>query len=351
MIQYWQEIDMDNKQKKILVIIGFVIGIVCLILSFVSDIFLVFGFLIIGASCFGIYYLNKQQKIDSNKNTVEEKAETLQDNKIDNQETPFSKSSSQSDDIEYKNYKELISNNFDISKTKTNFQCSLNVMALKQILENKYFKPEDLKFNINTKIAEFQDLGKRYFVESKFKNFVAIDLETTGLNYENDRIIQIAMVKVINGEIVDKFQSYVNPKRHIKQEASEINGIYDEDVKDEKTIKELFPSILEFINNLPIVAHNIKFDLSFLKNEYMRCFKKELPKYKSICTMKLWRTLYLKIQKQKVPSAKLYTLVLNLLDNDDIIEYQSNKHDAMCDVIATAKVFMKMYDENFKNIE
>lgn len=67
--------------------------------------------------------------------------------------------------------------------------------------------------------------------------------------------------------------------------------------------------------------------------------------------MKLWQTLYLKIQKQKVPSVKLYTLVLNLLDNDDIIEYQSNKHDAMCDVIATAKVFMKMYDENFKNIE
>ena len=228
---------MGNKQKKILVIIGFAIGVICLILSFISEIFLIIGFLIIGASCFGIFYLNKQQKIDSHKNTIEEKTETLQDNKIDNQIIPLSKLTSQSNDLEYKNYKELMSNDFDVSKTKTNFQCSLNVMALMQILENKYFKPEDFKFNINARIAEFQDLGKRYFVESKFKNFVAIDLETTGLNYENDRIIQIAMVKVINGEIVDKFQSYVNPKRHIKQEASEINGIYDEDVKDEKTIK------------------------------------------------------------------------------------------------------------------
>lgn len=250
------------------------------------------------------------------------------------------------DSYERKKYKELISNNFDLDSIKNNFQCSLLIMTLNQIKENNYFNHLDFNFNIDERINEIELLGKKFFNESKYNNFIALDLETTGLNPENDRIIQIALIKVANGIIVDKFTSLVNPQMHISSKASEINGIYDEDVKNNKTIQEIFPDIMNFIEKYPLVAHNAKFDISFLKNEYIRCFNKHMPYRKNICTMKLWKKLFFKFQNEDVISAKLNTLVINLLNKEEINEYQKNKHDAYCDAIATAKVFMKMYDNS-----
>ncbi len=250
------------------------------------------------------------------------------------------------DSYERKKYKELISNNFDLDSIKSNFQCTLLIMTLNQIKENNYFNHSDFNFNIDERINEIELLGKKFFNESKYNNFIALDLETTGLNPENDRIIQIALIKVSNGIIVDKFTSLVNPQMHISSKASEINGIYDEDVKNNKTIQEIFPDIMNFIEKYPLVAHNAKFDISFLKNEYIRCFNKNIPYRKNICTMKLWKKLFFKFQNEDVISAKLNTLVINLLNKEEINEYQKNKHDAYCDAIATAKVFMKMYDNS-----
>ena len=250
------------------------------------------------------------------------------------------------DSYERKKYKELISNNFDLDSIKNNFQCSLLIMTLNQIKENNYFNHLDFNFNIDERINEIELLGKKFFNESKYNNFIALDLETTGLNPENDRIIQIALIKVADGIIVDKFTSLVNPQMHISSKASEINGIYDEDVKNNKTIQEIFPDIMNFIEKYPLVAHNAKFDISFLKNEYIRCFNKNIPYRKNICTMKLWKKLFFKFQNEDVISAKLNTLVINLLNKEEINEYQKNKHDAYCDAIATAKVFMKMYDNS-----
>lgn len=250
------------------------------------------------------------------------------------------------DSYERKKYKELISNNFDLDSIKNNFQCSLLIMTLNQIKENNYFNHLDFNFNIDERINEIELLGKKFFNESKYNNFIALDLETTGLNPENDRIIQIALIKVADGIIVDKFTSLVNPQMHISSKASEINGIYDEDVKNNKTIQEIFPDIMNFIEKYPLVAHNAKFDISFLKNEYIRCFNKNMPYRKNICTMKLWKKLFFKFQNEDVISAKLNTLVINLLNKEEINEYQKNKHDAYCDAIATAKVFMKMYDNS-----
>ena len=63
--------------------------------------------------------------------------------------------------------------------------------------------------------------------------------------------------------------------------------------------------------------------------------------------MKLWKVLYCHFQGENPPSAKLSTLVTNLLNKEDIKEYYENNHDACFDAVATAKVFMKMYDENY----
>lgn len=249
--------------------------------------------------------------------------------------------------IELNKYIELKSNNFDLSTAECNFQCSLTVIALKQIKENKNFKNTDFGFDIDERINEFTQKGCDYFQNSKMNSFVALDIETTGLSRENDRIIQIAMVKVENGNVVDTYNKYVNPQKHISAAASEVNGIYDSDVADEKIIKQLFPEIWDFIGKLPIVAHNASFDMGFLRNEWNRCFDEDFPKHKDICTMKLWRLLFKYFQEVDPPSSKLVTLVTNLLEKDDIKKYHENAHNALCDALLTAKVFMKMYDDNY----
>lgn len=238
-------------------------------------------------------------------------------------------------------YNQLIKGDYELNN-KSNFECSLLIKNLYEIKNNELYKQEDLPFNIDERINELNTLGRSKFLNSKYKSFISLDLETTGLSRENDRIIQIAMIKVINGNIVDKYDSYVNPKKHISESASEVNHIYDYDVCNERTIKEIFPEILSFIDGLPIIAHNASFDIGFLECEYFRSFKETIPELNSICTMKLWKKRFNQIYNEAPFSAKLCTLVDALLYEEDIKEYRSNSHDAYCDALATAKVFMKM---------
>lgn len=318
---------LDKKTKNI-------ISLLCLVCGFVFIIIGIFYYylLIVGIPCFIFGFIfdnwNKKSEESTTQNTTFDYDKHLAENELNK-------------------YNELKSNDFNVASVTCNFECSLNVMALKQIKENKNYNANDFSFNIDERISEYAEQSKKFFQSSKFKNFIALDLETTGKDKEEDRIIQIALVKVENGEIVDTYNKFVNPKKHISAEASEVNGIYDSDVKNEKTIKQLFPEIFDFIGNLPIVAHNASFDMGFLRNEWYRYFDDNFPKHKDICTMKLWKTLYNHFQEENPPSSKLSTLVTNLLNEEDIKNYYENNHDACCDAIATAKVFMKMYDENY----
>ena len=108
--------------------------------------------------------------------------------------------------------------------------------------------------------------------------------------------------------------------------------------------------MFEFIDNLPIVAHNAQFDFGFLRNEYYRNFSDNFPKHKDLCTMQLWKFLYSSFQHDMPESSTLSTLVHCLLDDDDIKYYTQNKHDAFCDAMVTAKIFMKIYDDNYLNV-
>ena len=79
------------------------------------------------------------------------------------------------------------------------------------------------------------------------QDYVCLDLETTGLDPKTDKIIEIGAVKVRNGEIVDSFQSFVNPGRMLPAKIIELTGIHDEDLKDAPSIEEVLPLFLEFV--------------------------------------------------------------------------------------------------------
>jgi len=113
--------------------------------------------------------------------------------------------------------------------------------------------------------------------------FVVLDFETTGLSPANDRVIEIGMVRTdASGNPLSYWSSLVNPQRAV--EAIEIHGISDADVAGAPTFENLFDDIFRRIQGQVLVAHNAKFDMSFLKTEMARTGW-ELPKTPTICTM------------------------------------------------------------------
>lgn len=95
--------------------------------------------------------------------------------------------------------------------------------------------------------------------------YVVFDIETTGLSYKNDKIIEIGAVKIKEGKVIDKYSTFVNPKKVIPDKIVELTGIYDYMVKDAPTIEEVLPKFIDFIEDSILVAHNANFDVSFIK--------------------------------------------------------------------------------------
>jgi len=94
---------------------------------------------------------------------------------------------------------------------------------------------------------------------------VSLDIETSGLSKEKDKIIEIGLIKFKGEEIIDSFKSLVNPEIEVPYEVLSITGIKQLELKKAPKFQELKDKIKQFINNYPIVGHNIKFDLDFLE--------------------------------------------------------------------------------------
>ncbi len=108
--------------------------------------------------------------------------------------------------------------------------------------------------------------------------YVAVDLETTGLNPKMDRIIEIGAIKVKNGIVQDMFHKLINPERKIGEFVEHLTGITEDMVKDAPKISEVLPEFLAFVGDAPLVGHNLMFDYSFLKRNVLNVggtFEKE----------------------------------------------------------------------------
>lgn len=101
-------------------------------------------------------------------------------------------------------------------------------------------------------------------------DFVAFDVETTGLDFKNDRIIEIGAVKFINGKPQDEFSSFVNCGRTIPPYITELTSISNEDIASAPSFGEIVDSLLQFIGTLPLCGHQIEFDSTFLNEELKR---------------------------------------------------------------------------------
>lgn len=122
------------------------------------------------------------------------------------------------------------------------------------------------------------------------KSIAFVDLETTGTRAFHDRIIEIGIVKVEDNKIVDTYHSLVNPETYLPPIITTITGIVAKDLENAPTFRQIKHDVLEQLVDSVFVAHNVRFDYSFLKNEFLR---EEISfSSRHFCTVRLSRLLF-----------------------------------------------------------
>jgi DNA polymerase-3 subunit epsilon len=163
--------------------------------------------------------------------------------------------------------------------------------------------------------------------------FAILDFETTGTSAKYNRVIEVGVVKLKNKKIIDKYQTFIDPGTEIPPYITDITGITDADIIGAPSFEDIIPSLLQFIGDSILTAHNLPFDLSFLTTELSRAGYESIQNQK-LCTLKLARRLY-----PELKSKSLGNLVKHFHFRN------SSAHRALGDATATAKVLVKMIEK------
>ncbi|MBP3337943.1 MAG: 3'-5' exonuclease [Lachnospiraceae bacterium] len=129
-------------------------------------------------------------------------------------------------------------------------------------------------------------------------SYILLDLETTGLSAKEDAIIEIGALKVVDGKIVDKIETFINPARKIPHRITEVTGINDEMVENAPYIAEVIADVVKFLQGFTIIGHNVMFDYSFLKRTAVN--HKYTLETKVIDTLKISRQLLTDLPKKSL---------------------------------------------------
>jgi len=160
--------------------------------------------------------------------------------------------------------------------------------------------------------------------------YVVVDIETTGLKPAEAEVIEIAAIKVRNNEVVDIFQTLIRPEDGIPAFISNFTGITDGMVEGSPHVVEVLVPFCEFIDHLPIVGHNIKFDMSFLNHNTRQYFQHALEN-PCIDTLILARKLIKGTKNHKLETLATYFGI-----------DATNNHRALKDCHMTLEIYQKM---------
>ena len=158
------------------------------------------------------------------------------------------------------------------------------------------------------------------------KNYVAFDLETTGLDVDNDYIIEIGALRVIDGKVSERFMEFVKPPILITERITSITGITNEMVSQARNTKDIISDFVQFCGNDILVGHNILFDYRFAKRyalEYGYSFEKN-----GIDTLRIARKVHKDMESKSLSTLCSYYNITN-----------PAAHRAYYDALATAKIY------------
>ena len=173
--------------------------------------------------------------------------------------------------------------------------------------------------------------------------YVVFDTETTGFNAAGeDQMIEIGAVKIKNGEIIDRFDELINPHRPLPKKITELTLITDDMLKDKDTEENVTKRFIQWAGDLPMVAHNAKFDISFIEMAYKK-YNLGTCTNTVIDTLELSRTLDNNFQRHGLSA---------LVKRYDVPWDEDAHHRADYDAEGTALVFAKMIKKLIdRNIE
>ena len=168
------------------------------------------------------------------------------------------------------------------------------------------------------------------------EEYVAFDLETTGLSSRNDRIIEIGAVVMKNGQEMDRFQTFVDPERKLERKIVDLTGITDDMLVGAPKIEEVLPKFLEFIGDRILVAHNSDFDTGFIRAE---CERQGYPyHYTAADTLILSQNLLPQLGKFKL------NIVSNALSLPDFNHHRAGDDALTCGLVM-ANLMQKLEEE------
>lgn len=128
--------------------------------------------------------------------------------------------------------------------------------------------------------------AREYFSGLRGVGYVVVDIETTGLDPETNEITEIAALKVEKGEVLDVFCSLINIRRPLPPEIVQLTRITDEMLAEGGEKNAVLKNFADFVKDSPLMAHNVEFDVPFLKHHLQKALGVEL-KNQTICTLKL----------------------------------------------------------------
>jgi DNA polymerase-3 subunit epsilon len=167
--------------------------------------------------------------------------------------------------------------------------------------------------------------------------FIVCDVETTGLSPVMNRITEVALLKVRNGEIIDKLSTLINPQQHIPRVITNLTGITNEAVYDKPAFHDIAYKISAFMDpaesgEVVFAGHNVGFDYKFLLHSFLRIDKP--LSLRTLCTCKLARRLLKRLRSKSLLNVASY-FEISL----------KRQHRAYDDALATSKILL-----NFLNI-
>ena len=190
---------------------------------------------------------------------------------------------------------------------------------------------DQLRRNQLTRIRQMRDAGLEvgiYRVAWEVdpdQTYVVVDVETTGGRPPHHRVTEVGAVKIRGGEVIDTFQSLINPERHIPATITRITGISNAMVADAPRFAEIADAFAEFMGESIFCAHNVNFDYGFIAAEYRRL--ERWFRYPKLCTCAKMRQLY--------PGYRSYSL--KNLCREFEIPLESH-HRALCDAKAAGEL-------------
>lgn len=170
------------------------------------------------------------------------------------------------------------------------------------------------------------------------KDFISIDLETTGILVKEDRILELAAVRFRDGKEVGYFHTYLNPEREIPQRITDLTGIRQETVQKAPHFADVYQDVLDFLGCDVLMAHHVSFDYAFLKRAVLNQMPPEWGKKngfekQGIDTLKLARTLLPALESKSLGAlCEHYGILLAA-------------HRALEDARATASLYFKLWEE------